>query len=207
MAFGILHVFLEKNLMAMNDNEKDILLWNRFRDGCTEPFVIIFRNYYSQLFNYGYKITNSTTLVEDAIQELFIDLWRSKGKAEIVSLKAYLFKALKFKLIKSINKAGKTNFFFSETDEHEFELSHEMFLIEGQDNQELSQKVFNAMQKLSVRQKEIIYLKFHQNLSYEEVSEIMHINYQAARNLVYQSIKVLKKIIVILIICETLFVD
>ena len=199
--------FLEQNFMAINDNENDILLWNRFRDGCTEPFVIIFRNYYSQLFNYGYKITHNTTLVEDSIQDLFVDLWRSKGKAEIVSLKAYLFKAFKFKLVKSINKAGKTNSFFSETYQHEFELSQEMFLIEGQDNQELSQKVFNAMQKLSVRQKEIIYLKFHQNLSYEEVSEIMHINYQAARNLVYQSIKVLKKIIVIQLIFETLFVD
>jgi DNA-directed RNA polymerase specialized sigma subunit, sigma24 homolog len=45
------------------------------------------------------------------------------------------------------------------------------------------------------RQKEIIYLKYYMNLSYEEVSEVMNINYQAARNLVYQSIKVLKNVL------------
>jgi len=80
-----------------------------------------------------------------------------------------------------------------------------MLLINDQANKELAQKVFNAMKELSARQKEIIYLKLHQNLSYEEVSEIMNINYQAARNLVYQSIKVLKKIITIQLIFTLLF--
>ena len=136
-------------------------------------------------------------MIEDCIQDLFIDLWRSKGNAEIVSLKAYFFTAFKFKLIKAIGKAGKTRSLLSELNADEFEISHEMFLINDQENEELKQKVFNAMKELSPRQKEIIYLKFHQNLSYEEVSEIMNINYQAARNLIYQSIKVLKNIITI----------
>jgi RNA polymerase sigma-70 factor (ECF subfamily) len=70
-------------------------------------------------------------------------------------------------------------------------------LIHDQDNEAMKQKVFNALNELSPRQREIIYLKFHQNLSYDEISEIMHINYQAARNLIYQSIKMLKKIIAV----------
>ncbi|HEY1199844.1 MAG TPA: sigma-70 family RNA polymerase sigma factor, partial [Niastella sp.] len=52
-----------------------------------------------------------------------------------------------------------------------------------------------ALGQLSNRQKEIIYLKFYQELNYDEVSEIMNINYQAARNLLYQSIKSLKKLL------------
>jgi len=133
-------------------------------------------------------------------RHLHLDLWRSKGKAEIVSLKAYFFTAFKFKLVKAISKVGKTRSLLSGLNADDpiaigFEISHEMFLINDQENEELKQKVFNAMKELSPRQKEIIYLKFHQNLSYEEVSEIMNINYQAARNLIYQSIKVLKKII------------
>jgi RNA polymerase sigma-70 factor (ECF subfamily) len=52
-----------------------------------------------------------------------------------------------------------------------------------------------AIDQLSNRQKEIIYLKFYQNLSYEEVSEIMNINYQVARNLLHQAIKAMRKIL------------
>jgi RNA polymerase sigma-70 factor (ECF subfamily) len=55
--------------------------------------------------------------------------------------------------------------------------------------------VLGALERLSSRQKEIIYLKYYQNLSYEEVSEIMNINYQVARNLLYQAIKSLKTIL------------
>jgi RNA polymerase sigma factor (sigma-70 family) len=188
------------NIMALNDTNRDIELWNQFRSGNTESFVSVFRNYYSDLFNYGCKITDDHGIIEDCIQDLFIDLWRTHGKAEILSLKAYIFRAFKFKLIKAIGKAGKTSSFLAEIHENEFEISHEMLLINELENEELRQRVFNAMQELSARQKEIIYLKFQQNLSYEEVSEIMNINYQAARNLVYQSIKVLKKIIAIQLI-------
>lgn len=191
--------------MIMNHIENDLVLWNHFRDGDTESFVKIFKNYYSQLFNYGSKITADTSLVEDSIQDLFMDLWRSNGKAEILSLKAYLFKAFKFKLIRAITKASKTDSYSSQISEHDFELSHEMFIIANDENQKLSQKVLNAMKELSPRQKEVIYLKFHQNLKYEEVSEIMHINYQAARNLVYQSIKILKKVMVVQTILWVLF--
>lgn len=191
--------------MGLSDTERDAYLWDRFKNGDEESFVLIFRNYYSDLYNYGCKITNDYALIEDCIQDLFIDLWRSGGKAEIVSLKAYFFSAFKFKLIKAIGKAGKTRNLLSGLDADEFEISHEIFLINDQENEELKQKVFNAINELSPRQKEIIYLKFHEDLSYEEVSKIMNINYQAARNLIYQSIKVLKKIITIQVIFSMLF--
>jgi RNA polymerase sigma factor (sigma-70 family) len=193
------------NIMALNDTNRDIELWSQFRNGDTESFVSIFRNYYGNLFDYGCKITDDHLVIEDCIQDLFADLWRTRGKAEILSLKAYIFKAFKFKLIKAIGKARKTSSFVPGIHENEFEISHEMLLINDQENKEFAQKVFNAIEELSARQKEIIYLKFHQNLGYEEVSEIMNINYQAARNLVYQSIKVLKKIITIQLIFTLLF--
>ncbi len=55
--------------------------------------------------------------------------------------------------------------------------------------------MLDALGRLSNRQREIIYLKYYQNLSYEEVSEIMNINYQVARNLLYQAIKSLKSLL------------
>jgi RNA polymerase sigma factor (sigma-70 family) len=56
-------------------------------------------------------------------------------------------------------------------------------------------RIIAALQQLPSRQKEIIYLKIYQNLGYEEISEIMGINYQVSRNLFSQSIKSLRKIL------------
>ncbi|HVT86455.1 MAG TPA: sigma-70 family RNA polymerase sigma factor [Chitinophagaceae bacterium] len=184
--------------MTLNENEQDSLLWRQFKDGDEESFVRLFRNYYSDLFNYGCKITKDHALVEDCIQDLFADIWRNNGKTEINSLKAYFFRAFKFKLLKALSKTHRRNNIPGRLIE-EFEISYENILIRDQDNEAMRQKVYNAISQLSARQREIIYLKFHQNLSYDEISEIMHINYQAARNLTYQSIKMLKKIITVLV--------
>ena len=71
---------------------------------------------------------------------------------------------------------------------------------------EKTARVLQALAQLSNRQKEIIYLKYYQELSYDEVSEIMNINYQVARNLLYQSIKSLKKLLTgLLAVCFVVF--
>lgn len=181
-------------IMTLNI-ESDTILWNQFRNGNEDSFITVFRNFYSNLYNYGCKLTDDQGIVEDCIQDLFIEMWRTNGKAEIISIRAYIFKAFKFKLLKAISKLSRTSHFQSDQGDHAFELSHEMFLINQDDSKEQAKKIQDALQHLSPRQKEIIYLKYYMNLSYEEVSEVMNINYQAARNLVYQSIKVLKNVL------------
>lgn len=178
----------------MNTASQDITLWESFRKGDKDAFAALFRTHYETLFRFGNKFTTDTELLEDCIQELFMELWQSKSQAPVLSVKAYLLKSLKYKLLKTFNKQGKI-IPLQENGGGYFEWSHEHFLIERQDTDEKKQMVIKALGRLSSRQKEIIYLKYYQNLSYEEVSEIMNINYQVARNLLYQAIKSLKMIL------------
>lgn len=181
--------------MGLTDNESDEILWNQFKEGEEVAFVTVFRKYYPGLFNYGCRISRDTNLVEDCIQELFLDIWRTNGKADIISLKAYIFKAFKFKLIKLIAKNNKTSNLPEQFNEQPFELSKDVLIMSKELDAEKSKLLQDAIGQLSPRQKEIIYLKFYLNLSYEEVSDIMQINYQASRNLICQAVKALKKTI------------
>jgi RNA polymerase sigma factor (sigma-70 family) len=178
----------------LNTANQDILLWESFRKGDKEAFAALFRQHYETLFRFGGKFTTDTDLLEDSIQELFIELWQAKSEAPVLSVKAYLLKSLKYKLLKVFRQKGKT-LPLSDNGETEFEWSHENFLINEQENAEKKRRVLDALGRLSNRQKEIIYLKYYQNLSYEEVSEIMNINYQVARNLLYQAIKSLRSLL------------
>jgi RNA polymerase sigma factor (sigma-70 family) len=173
---------------------QDILLWESFRNGDQEAFAALFRQHYETLFRFGNKFTSDTELLEDCIQELFLELWQAKSRTPVLSVKAYLLKSLKYKLLKAFRQQGKSLQLY-DNGEGYFEWSHESFLIEKQENDEKKELVIKALGRLSSRQKEIIYLKYYQNLSYEEVSEIMNINYQVARNLLYQAIKSLKLIL------------
>lgn len=177
----------------MNIAREDILLWESFRKGDRDAFAHLFRAYYQPLFRYGSKFTTDEKLLEDCIQELFIELWQSNNRTEVLSVKSYLLKSLKYKILKTYRK--KTGRLSLEDGGDHFVWSHENFLIAEQEDEEKKRYLLRALEKLSNRQKEIIYLKFYQNLSYEEVSEIMNINYQVARNLLYQAIKSLKSLL------------
>ena len=180
----------------MTTAKQDILLWEQFRKGDKEAFAALFRAYYEPLFRFGGKFTRDTELLEDSIQELFIELWQAKSEAPVLSVKAYLLKSLKYKLLKNFRRKGRV-LPLSDSNEIIFEWSHENFLISQQESAEKKQRVLDALNRLSSRQKEIIYLKYYQNLSYEEVSEIMNINYQVARNLLCQAIKSMKALLAV----------
>ena len=174
----------------MNTAKEDILLWESFREGNREAFATLFSAHYELLYRYGGKFTSDDHLLEDSIQELFIELWQAKTRTPVVSVRAYLLKSLKYKLLKTYRKSRDIVPLVD--GETAFEWSHESFIIAGEEDNEKKRRVLKALAQLTGRQKEIIYLKYYQNLSYDEVSEIMNINYQVARNLLYQAIRSLK---------------
>jgi RNA polymerase sigma factor (sigma-70 family) len=173
--------------------KEDILLWESFRNGDRDSFATLFRRHYEPMIRYGGKFMDNTGHLEDSIQELFVELWQSKSRVPVTSVRAYLLKSLKYKILKTYRRRRDT--LPITEDQGIFEWSHEDYLISGEQSTELNRKVLTALDRLSNRQKEIVYLKYFQNLSYEEISEIMNINYQVARNLLYQAIKSLKTLL------------
>jgi len=177
----------------LESHTQDIALWESFKDGDKESFRELFRKYYSSLYLYGYKITQDKELLEDCIQDLFTELWLSPSKTQVKSVKAYLLKSLQYKVLKGLQKRSKLLLSDEDPSAPGFEISHDNMMILREDQQDNGNKIKSAMSQLSRRQQEIIYLRFFQNLSYEEISDVMDINYQVARNLLYQSIKALRK--------------
>ena len=176
----------------------DIELWNAAAGGSQQALGELFRRYYGLLFQYGNKICSDTALLEDTIQELFAELWQKGPNQSVQSVKAYLLQALKFKLYKYFRDQKRVQS-VDETSNEPFELSHDHFIMSGEEDSERMKKLINALNQLPARQKEIIYLKIYKGLSYEEVSEIMQINYQVVRNLLCQALKSFRKLLLLFI--------
>jgi len=171
----------------------DIELWNAFKQGDKQAFADLFKRYYALLIRYGLKIHPELATLEDRIQELFVELWQSRSAMEVTSVKAYLLRALKYKLIRLHKKRYSSS---QIEDDVLFELSHEDMMINSEEDRRKAIRITEAIKQLPNRQKEIIYLKLYQQLTYEELEEVMQINYQAARNLYYQAVKSLRKLLV-----------
>ena len=102
----IISYFHLTNDLFLNTADENIRLWESFRKGDKEAFAALFREHYKPLYRFGNKFTNDTELLEDCIQELFVELWQAKSQAPVLSVKAYLLKSLKYKLLKAFRKNG-----------------------------------------------------------------------------------------------------
>ncbi|TAH22200.1 MAG: sigma-70 family RNA polymerase sigma factor [Cytophagales bacterium] len=183
----------DADIVSISDTD----LWQKFKNGEDAAFGLIFHTHYKAIFNYGLKFNSNSELVEDCIQELFLELWKNKNSiSQIDNIKPYLLKSIRRKIIKQSNKNSKLRKLFNNVlpKEYEFEVifSPEYQLIHSQISEEKVKKLQTMLDSLPPRQKEVLYLLFYQDMSYEEISQIMSMNYQSARNLVHRAIKLLR---------------
>jgi RNA polymerase sigma factor (sigma-70 family) len=173
---------------------EDVQLWNAFRAGDEQAFVFIYEDNFDRLYAYGLRIAGDICLVEDGIQEVFIDLKNNRSRIkETDSIKFYLFKCLKRKLHREASKWLHKREELEESHSFSFTLSHEQFLIDKQMNEEELHQLNHAIEKLSPRKKEMIYYFFYEGLDYAQIQELMGLeNIRSARNLLYKALDFLR---------------
>lgn len=177
----------------------DTLLWNSFRVGDENAFDKIYRTYVQPLYKYGTKLTHDKEFVLDCIQEVFVDLFiHRQNLGETNNIKLYLFISLKRKLIRSLHKNSLVKSFPDDELPFLSIYSTEEQVSTQESEIEMINKLSEALKTLSPRQKEAIYLRFISGLSYEEICQILDLNYQSVRNLVYRAIEKLRKILICL---------
>lgn len=172
----------------------DMVLWSAFKSGDEKALVIIFNRFTPQMFNYGYKIARDRELVKDAVQDLFLDLWRKRERlGDTDSIKFYLFKSLRRKLTREKGKSD-TQIFVSIDEDHpvEFSPSPEAVMISEQTSVDKARRVQSLLDTLGPRQREAMFLRYFEELSCDQIARIMRLRRQAVYNLLHQSLTRMK---------------
>ena len=169
--------------------------WNAFRGGDRNSFSLIYEKYFNGLYNYGGKFSRDTEFIEDCIQDLFVKLWQNRENInETQSVKNYLYKSLRNTIFSRLNKVENFDINDESIDELQFdlELSPEAFLIESEHSAEMKLKLEKALTHLTNRQREAIFLRFFEELSYEEVSKLMQITVKALYKIIARALESLR---------------
>lgn len=177
----------------------DQSVWNAFRQGSKADFENIYRQHIQELFHYGIKIHSHAPLVKDAIQGLFVELWNQRASLSSTDkIKYYLFKALRLKIYREL----KSQTYRHQQQENYFErenvASAETKIIETESQEERRQRLGKAMTALPPRQKEVLHLLYSEELSYEQIAELMAINVASVYTLAWKALASLKRLLVVL---------
>ena len=182
-------------LRLRKDNSSDITLWNQLRSGDEEAFSSLFERYYSTLVNYGKTLMTGEDRVKDCVQDVFVNIWTYRYKLnEAIVVKAYLLSSVR----KRIARLHRREHIFSniksiDSLEFLFDFSIEDRLIADETTAKKVEQLNKSINQLSDRQKEAIYLRYHQGLSVEQVAEVLNLNYQSTKNLLHRAILQLRK--------------
>ena len=172
----------------------DSATWQLFQAGSREAFACIYAEQYEALLNYGRRFSLDVAIIEDAIQDTFLDLWQYRATlTDVQSVRFYLLRVLRNKLNQQFKKQQAVGFTVDDNLPFDVEYSFESQLIQQQIQEETLRQLRLCLNALSPRQKEILYLRFFNGLDYEQIAEVMNLSYQATRNQLYLALKALRE--------------
>jgi RNA polymerase sigma factor (sigma-70 family) len=178
-------------------SEADLQLWSRFKEDDREAFAAIYQQHILQLITYGLRLCPDQDLLKDQIQELFVELWNSrKNLAPTRSVKFYLFKALRYKLI----RLEKNRYLSRHSARIALNLDSslqdpiETSIIENESRASQAASLRLAIKSLSLRQQEAIQLRYFQGFTHDQIAELMDLNYQSVSNLLHRALFRLKEV-------------
>jgi RNA polymerase sigma factor (sigma-70 family) len=173
--------------------------WQQFLEGKQQALADIFLSHHDDLFRYGLKLTGNQEMVKDCIQDLFLKLWKNRSHLKMIqSVKSYLLKSLRNHLTDSL-ELQKPNLSITDISADHFHLTyfHEDFVINEIVSRETRQQVLDAINKLTVRQREAIYLRYFQDLDFETIAQVMDMNVQSVRNTLQRSMQFMRDLMLV----------
>jgi len=150
----------------------------------SSTFEKIYLHFFPLLMVYGKTITKDEALVQDTIQELFVALWKKGEDLNTKSsLENYLFVSLRNNLIRKIRNI--------KTVEFDIDMAEKEAIPSELLQREV--RLSALIEKLPPRQREVIFLRYFKDKSYQEIADLLGISYQVARNFSYRAIQFLRK--------------
>ena len=166
-----------------------------FQAGNMAAFSQLYNLHINVLFNYGLKLTIDKELLKDCIHDIFVKLYTKKDElGTIDNLRSYLFISLKNKLCDELRR----RMYMSDTAVEEVSIStptdvEDDYMEEEQRKNEFS-LVRRLLDQLSPRQREALTLYYIEEKKYEDICEIMNMNYQSVRNLMHRGLTKLRSL-------------
>jgi RNA polymerase sigma factor (sigma-70 family) len=198
------------NFESLTGEKTDQQLWRRIREGDEQAFTSIFERYHRTLYNYGCKLSTNSAIIEDSVQDVFIDVWRLRHNLteNVTSVKFYLYRSLRRRIHLAQDKFPITEEITLLADQ-EMPSNHansETILIADESSSMRARRVQEMLSQLPERQMEALTLRYFEDFSIEEIADIMGVSEKSVRNFIYKALTSLRQnrqtlIVSTLIIC------
>lgn len=153
-------------------------------------FTYLYHSNIDNLYAFGSRLTTDSEMLKDCIQDVFAKFYAKRDSLGAVkNIENYLYISLRNR----INDEYRRNARLCDDEINDSKMSA---MAEADDYQrefgerqtELATSIEQFFDRLSPRQRQIIRLYYLEQRKYDDICQIMGINYQSVRNLMHRSI-------------------
>ncbi|HVW99196.1 MAG TPA: RNA polymerase sigma-70 factor [Candidatus Babeliaceae bacterium] len=169
----------------------DSELFQLIKQNDTKSFEELYNRYWSALVNFANKRLDSKEKSEDIVQNIFIDIYQRRASIQLnISLKAYLFQALKFKILnlyraETISNKYKKSLFFNPICKND--------LAEELEAKELELIIDRTISHLPEKCRQVFVLSRKENLSNKDISNRLNISVSTVEKHITKALKTLQE--------------
>jgi RNA polymerase sigma-70 factor (ECF subfamily) len=167
-------------------NERELLAL--VAEGDEPAFTGLFRLYRDRIYSIAFRLTHSSTLSEEIVQDIFLTIWIKRARLiEIENFSAYLFIVTRneaYRALKHIARSYKAGSIAREAQSPGYNDTENYIL--GKEYNSLLQ---NAIDRLPNQQKQVYQLIKEQKLKREEVADLLHLQPETVKFHLAQAMK------------------
>lgn len=153
-------------------------------------FEEIVETHESDLLRYAVSLLGDFDLARDAVQDAFLKLCRESRKPDPAKIRPWLFTVCRNRAFDIRRKEKRMIPFDSET--MDTVPDREAAPWQAMEDRERENRVTEALSRLTVRQQEIVRLKFQHGMSYQEISQVTQLSVSNVGFILHAAIKALR---------------
>ena len=159
-----------------------------------EAFSHLYNLYINDLLSYGISLGFSEETCRDAAHDVFFKVFTEKKRLSAVKKPtAYLFRSFRNHLL---NIQKRQHRFAPDFTFETYPFTTEITILDNLIDQEEAQRLKNIikelLEELTPHQREAIYLRYMQEMEYEDIAALLNMNANSARRLVSRGINNLR---------------
>lgn len=180
-------------LEADNSSISDTELILAHKNGVEGTIDVLITRYKDYIFNLSYRFMRNYEDAMDLMQESLIRIYRGIDKYEERNyFKGWIYRIINNAAINMYKKSSNRESPYMEKLE---------ILDDSRYNSEsnyertyLKEKIYEALQKIKGKQKDVFILRYHENMSYEEIGKILKMSSDSAKSNYFYALKKMEQL-------------
>ncbi len=165
---------MNTNKSYKTENDEKLALY--LQQGLEEPLGILMDRYGPKLMRYGKKFLSNPDNIEDIVQEVFIKVYQNiQGFDTNQKFSPWIYRIAHNSFVNRLRAADKEPILSFDFDALVSHSVYEDPMVKEKENEEMRVIISKGLKKLSPPYREVVTLHYFEDMSYQEIADILHV--------------------------------